>query len=400
MDIAIGLEGYYHKHTGDSVTTVLTTDIVWPEQFNSSVIVVKENNNRIFTQMDLTTDYSVSYDGSNKLIVTLVSAATSAERIHIWPSQPRTDGNRRPYSNNTWENINCDFIFVRGHTAVRWVDAEDYVFNRMTAAANFVKLYEFNPFDERNGQGGDFMAWYGCVLTYQSGLVGSPSTLTGIDLGPGSVFNTGVSIRGDLLWRHSGINRLVQTRDTEQVVLTGTITTNGSAVVIGSGTKFQDELTLVGAVPDLVIIDGTKRGIVSIDSDTQITLSSSAPAQVGIPVTRFNLQNTVSYDMNFSASGEGQTNTKSASMGHFIKGSGSVATGEATILSGQTFIEVPFSLSRIPRIGEIIQTPHSGLNGRTVQISNIDADSFRINVNTAAASNYTFGWKIDLMEIN
>lgn len=402
LDIAIGLEGYYHTEQGDGVKTVFNTGVVWPEQFNSSVVVMVEDSDRRFNEQTLTTDYTVSYDGSNVLTITLSSPLASNERIHIWPSQPRTDGNRRPLSNNSWSNIHCDFVFVAAHTAVRWVDAEDDTSSRYLLAANDAIIYNYNPYLTRKGEGGDFMTSTSCVLSYQSGLVGDPSTLTGFHLGPGSKNIVGLGVIMDLTWEHAGVNRSIDLVDGGEVTLTGTVSiTSGLPTVTGVGTKFRDELTLVGAVPDVVIIDGVKYGISSIDSDTQLTLLTNANSTlVGENASRYNFNNRCSYDMLFSGTGDGQTNANDKTMGHYYYNSNNRDSGEATILNGNTFVTVPFELARTPKRGEINVNAFSGIAGRSIQISNITSNSFRINVSSAAVADYDFGWEINLKELN
>ena len=404
LDVAIGLEGYYHLHQGDGATTVIATGQVWPETFDSSVVVIEENFNRIFRAMDLTTDYTVAYDGSDNLTVTMASAPSASTRIHIWPAMPRTDAGahaRRPISNNVWERIKTLYIFKRGFQAIRWVDAETYRDVRLMAGADNVILWVFNPGD-RNGQGGDFMHWDAGVISYQGevGFAENPSTLKGISFGPGTVFNTSHGLAGDLVWRHSGNNKLIEVNDTETTVLTGNVTTDGTAVVLGSGTEFTKELTLIGSVPDTVIIEGVIYGIASIDSATQLTTTVVVPVAAAVAISRYNYHNAVSYDMQFRSTGEGQLVSDALSIGHYIRGSASQASGTATMAISTTAITVPFKLSRLPTPGEIHVTAHSGLAGRSIQVSNITLTSFNINVNTSAAAEYTFGYSIELRDIN
>jgi hypothetical protein len=395
LDIAIGLEGYYYRHQGDGATTIINTDIVWPEQFNSSVVVLEENNNRIFTQMVLTTDYTVSYDGSDKLIITLTIAADSNSRIHIWPAQPRTDLNRRPYSNNLWENIRCSYVFVRGHQAIRWVDAETYRFERLLANANFVRLHITNPFTDRTGQGGDYLRFDDSIWGYQS-TVTDETSLLGIDMGPGSNSMIGTGMRYDLSWTTP-----FESDDKATVSATGTVTVNnGSAAVVGLGTSFTDEFTLIGASPDIIVIDGIRKGIASINSDTSITLAvASTVTDSGLSIERYNVQNGNSYDFQFAAIGSGFTTAQIEQVARFFEGSLTEQSGTATILNGGTSVTVTNTLYRAPDIGEIQVTPHSITDGRTWSISDITNTSFRINLNSAAGADYNFGWAIKLTSL-
>lgn len=68
---------------GNGVTTSFNTGLILPERNQGSAIILRESRLRVFTELVYGTDYSVSYDGSNRLIVGLTSALASDQRIHV-----------------------------------------------------------------------------------------------------------------------------------------------------------------------------------------------------------------------------------------------------------------------------------------------------------------------------
>ncbi len=400
LDIAQGLEGYYYKHEGDGVTTILNTNVVWPEQLPSSVTVCKEDVNRTYTQLELNTDYTIAYDGSNKLTVTLIVAANAEENIHIWPSQPRTDGNRRPLSNNSWKNIKCDFVFNQGFLTTRWVDAETHSEGRILLAADNSSCYVHNPYRSRGGEGGDFMNYANMVLGYQTGLVPNPLTLHGFNLGPMSTNLSGQGVIMDLFWGNYPDNRALVINDGLEVPLTGTISLNsGVTTVVGTGTKFTEELTKVGNIDDVLLVDGVKYGIDTIVSDTELTLTFSPSVTGSFSGFRYNLQNLVSYDIQFGSMGTGQSNINSKLSGHLIRNTNTIDRDEVTIPAGTTTATIPFELYRQPQVSEITVTPMTSIgNAGFWWVSNITSNTFDITIGNALAYDMDFGWKIEIVE--
>lgn len=69
--------------------------------------------------------------------------------------------------------------------------------------------------------------------------------------------------------------------------------------------------------------------------------------------------------------------------------------GSATILAGNTYVDVPHGLSAPPTIDQIIITPQDDLAGRTAWPSNPGASTFRINISTVDPDvNHVFSWQI------
>lgn len=403
ISIDVGLEGYYYKTAGDGTTgPYTTTGQAWPETNPGSIVVLKETSNRVFTQLDLTTDYTLSYNGSDEAVITTVANLTANERIHVWPAQPRTDGNRRPLSNNLWENIRCQYCFARGHTSVRWVDAETYRFERIYLAADFARAYVTNPYTDRTGQGGDYATYQECIISYQSALGVSLSTLQGWNLGPGSAAMVGESIRMDFSWKVGATNRSLFITDGRRVALTGTVAgTSGSPTLTGTSTVFTEEVTLIGTNKDRIEVDGNIYVITSIDSDTQITLASNlSTSPSGATAYRVNTENQSDYQFEFASMGDGFVQGKSGQGGRATFNSLTERYGSAVIANGNTAVTVTHGLPRTPKVGEIQVTAHSVTGGRTWSVSNVTSTTFNINVNTAAAANYTFGWQVRLFELN
>lgn len=401
LDIAIGQEGYYFVHEGDGSTTVINTGIAWPEQNIGSVVVLRENTLRSWTELTPVTDYTVSYPSGN-LTVTLTTAATSTQRIHIWPSQPRTDGNRRPISNNLWQNIRVDYLFGRGHASIRWVDAETYQFERLTVSGDFGRAYLTNPYNNRTGQGGDYGAFEDCIVTYRPELSLTVTTLRGFDFGPGSQSMSGRGIRMDRPWLDGGVSYALLYKDRRRVALTGTVSgTSGSPTVTGVGTLFKQQLTLIGEVDDLFEVGGDLYAIASIDSDTQITLSTNlTTSPSGAASHRVNIQNGVDALLHFTSTGDGFYSNRSWQTGTVTINSLTERSGSATILNGDTSVTITHGLRRAPLPGELFITSHAAMAGRSMSVGAITDTAFIVNISSAAGANYTIGWHARLMELN
>jgi hypothetical protein len=404
LDVAAGYEAYQYVHTGNGSTTVISTDITWPEQFNSSVVVLKEDSRRIFAELALTSQYNVSYP-SGKLVVTLSSPAATNEKIWIYPSCP-VNGGRIPISNNSWERIRCSYIFSRGHLAVRWLDAETYTDEHLPLAQDYAACYELNPYTARGGQAGDYNTYSGCVLTWLPFMPGitNAATLQAFKLGPGSFNIVGDAVKCDLSWINGPFSTAIAVADKGTVALTGTVsTTLGSSIVTGSGTVFRNQLSLVGSVKDVVLINGLYYGIQSIDSDTQITLSTPVGATAsGLTISKHNYSDIAGYDINFSSVGAGENNRRVAQTegGQARSRSRTLDYGVFTISSGSTFTIVPHRVWRAFSVYEIQLTSLSLLDGRSISVSNITAANFRVNISSAAAANYTIGYRIELLPLN
>lgn len=402
LDIAIGLEGYYYKHVGDGTTTSINTGVVWPERNLGSVTVLKEYSARRFAELARGTDFTVSYDASDVLTVNLAAAATANERIHIWPSSPRTDGNRRPISNNVWSNIRCMYVFSRGFQAIRWVDAETHLFPRLLAAADHVRLFVTNPYTTRTGQGGDYMAIEDAVLGKMDALISNSATITAMEFGPGSLSMQGRGIRMDQLWLHSSANKSLAVTDNFAVTVPGTVSgTVGSPVVTGTGTSFLRDFTLIGSDKDLIEIGGAIYGIESIDSDTQITLLSNLQATVsGAAIKRVMRTSAADAQFSFASMGDGFYPTQALQSGEVTINSLTKRGGVATIPTGAGLVDVKHGLRRLPRADEIILTPNANTGGHSVWITLPNATTLRIHCDPAATSDLTFGWQAHLRGLN
>jgi hypothetical protein len=405
LDVAAGFEEYQYVHVGNGSTTIINTAKTWPEQFNSSVVVLKESNRRIFSELTLSTDYTVSYP-SGLLQVVLTTPAASNERIWIYPACPR-NLNRRPISNNSWEHVRASYIFSRGHTAVRWLDAETYTDEHLPLASDFAVCYDTNPYLTRGGQGGDYNTYNGCVLTYLTFMPGltNSTTCRAFRFGPGSFNMVGDAVKMDLTWENgSGINHGVEVINKGILQLAGTVsTTAGSAVVTGVGTAFRNQLSLVGSVVDVVRIDNVFYGIASIDSNLQITLATNALSTLsGVACFRQNFSDIAGYDINFSSIGAGLNNRRliQTEGGQSRSRSRTLDYGTFTILSGQTSATVSHRVWRAPAFYEIRLTPASLLNGRSISVSNTTTTTFQANISSAAAADYNIGYIIELLPLN
>jgi hypothetical protein len=68
--------------------------------------------------------------------------------------------------------------------------------------------------------------------------------------------------------------------------------------------------------------------------------------------------------------------------------------GSATILAGNTYVDVPHGLSFTPTIDQIVLTPQDALGGRSFWPTNPTSTTFRINIDMADPdTNHTFSWQ-------
>lgn len=390
--VTIGQDGWGTSFQGDGTTTVINTGLAWPELFDSSVSVFRENFGRNFVQLTLGTDYSVSYPGG-LLRITLTSPAATTDRIHIFPSQARADASagrqRRPFSNNHWTKIASNFNFGHSWQDLRWVDAESYGQIRFHAAADQVRAFVTNPGSERSCEAGDFNSYHDCVMSYVGAT--DPTTIWGWFLGPGSLQMTGSSIMMDLNWVHSGVNRAINNVGRRSVALTGTVaTTAGSTAVVGTGSLFTQQLTLVGDSKDKIEIGGVVYGIASINSATSITLTSNAASTAsGQAANRINAKNGNSYSFDWANVGTSEYSNYRGGVGASTFGSSTEFAATVTVAAAATSVVVPHNLWRAPSLSADVigLTPMSNINiggvDRIAWVSNITATSVQVNLSAA-----------------
>lgn len=402
LDFAAGFEELQYTHIGDETTTVINTGTVWPEQFPSSVIVLKENARRILSELTFSTDYTVSYP-SGILEITLAVPASSDERIWIYPSCP-VAANRRPISNNSWVNCQSRSVKSRGHTSFRWLDAEVHEDEHIQLHQNNAVAYDTNPYETRGGEGGDYISYANSVVTY-SGAVADPDTLIGWRLGPGSFNTMGSAIKMDLGWVNESENRSLAIKDISLgfYELPGTVSiTQGTKIVTGANTVFTQKLSLIGASRDIVRIEGSDYGIASIDSDTQITLATNAKATLSAAkIYRFNPVDNTGYYFTFCDMSLEKNNKRESPTGGGIAQSSNRTTafGEFIIPQGQTSVTINHGVWREFKTYEIRLTPASQLDGRSLSVNSITKDTFTVDVDTAGAS-CTIGYFIQLLTLN
>lgn len=409
--VTIGQDGWGTSFQGDGTATVIDTGDVWPEQFNSSVAVFKENFQRNFQHLEVGTDYAVTYPSGN-LRVTLTAPASNNERVHIFPAQPRADSaagkQRRPFSNNTWREIKTRYgVYGHGFQDLRWVDAENYSIMRMVAANDGVMLFRTNPSRDRTCEAGDFNTYHDCVMTYQGDV--DASTVTGWSFGPGSLQMTGTAIMCDLRWVHGGVNRALNNNSAKRVQLTGNVsTTSGLPVVTGAGgVRFRSELTLMGDSVDHIEIDGVVYQIASIDSGTQLTLATNAQNTLSnVDAFRINTKNANSYDFQWASMGTGAYNNHRGGVGRSEYGSSTEYTATVLIPSGQTAVTVPHNLWRAPsRSSDEVQVTalsnfFIGGVARYPWVSHITEESVQVNLSDSYTSGLTLKLKLKLGPLN
>jgi hypothetical protein len=67
----------------------------------------------------------------------------------------------------------------------------------------------------------------------------------------------------------------------------------------------------------------------------------------------------------------------------------------ATIVIGQTFVDIPHGSSNTPTVDDIAIMPHDNLGGRSWWIDTIGATNFRLNISSLdGAGAHEFGWRL------
>jgi hypothetical protein len=67
----------------------------------------------------------------------------------------------------------------------------------------------------------------------------------------------------------------------------------------------------------------------------------------------------------------------------------------ATIVIGQTFVDVPHGSFSIPTVDDIAVVPHDNLGGRSWWIDTIGSVNFRLNISSAdGGAAHEFGWRL------
>ncbi len=397
---SIGHEGtFVFRFQGNGSTTVINTGLAWPETFNSSVVVLRESSNRIFSELVRGTDYTVAYP-SGICTVTMTTAPGTSERIHIYPSTPIPSGggNRRPISNNTW-SVFCRYVFIRGFQDVRWVDAERYSDSNLSLAGNFARAFVHNPYELRTGQGGDYSLYDNVIVTYQEGasFVTDPNTVRAFEFGPGSFGMRGLACIFDFEWiAADGSNHAITSRDREAVTISGlTVNTNNTNTITAATGSFTDHFSaLGGAARDRIRIGGVEYTIATI-SASSMTLGATVPGTAtGLACERISITSKVEYNLDNSALGYPFATGK-GNMGTFQTATATSAFGTATINSGASSVVVTHNLNRTPRTEEITITP-AGAAAASWWISNRTATTFQVNIPSAAGVGTGIGWRVDL----
>jgi hypothetical protein len=66
----------------------------------------------------------------------------------------------------------------------------------------------------------------------------------------------------------------------------------------------------------------------------------------------------------------------------------------ATVLAGETYVDVPHGLSTVPTADDISITPKDDLGGRSWFIDPIDATNFRLNISSLDLADHVFGYHL------
>jgi len=71
-----------------------------------------------------------------------------------------------------------------------------------------------------------------------------------------------------------------------------------------------------------------------------------------------------------------------------------VDSGEATVVSGETYVDKAHGLSLTPDINKIKLTPKDDLGGRSYWISDVGGTTFRVNIGSMDMVDHVFGYVI------
>jgi len=71
----------------------------------------------------------------------------------------------------------------------------------------------------------------------------------------------------------------------------------------------------------------------------------------------------------------------------------SYQTGTTSIVTGDVFVEVPHNLGRVPTNVQV--TPRNEITGPGFWVSDVDSDSFRVNLSQSEAGDTGFYWRIE-----
>jgi len=394
--VLIGREAYHHAHTADGTTDPITAPYAWPELNNGSVVVHVQALDGSWSVLEVDTDFTLAYDGSDQPVVTPLSATTSGDIWHIWPAQPVTTGNRRPISSMKIEMIG-DAI-KHGILIGRWADGLKIggLIRRVTDAATAVR---FNPYNasavrKRTGQAGDNIHFTDLITTDGTSS-GTPAAA--VSLGAGSY-----KLTGGIGFDGSGYSSLqIVPADCEFETLTGTASSSG-AVVTGTGTAFLTELTLVGSNADKIVnTDGQVLSISSIDSDTQITLTATPTTTMsGATLKSKNIENVVSGQIMLSSDGDGLAYGKPYA-DRLWQWPPRRYVGIATVTAGLTSVTVTFPepLARAPVIGEVQVTADENTGLRHwAAASSFTRESIVVSQNATAGGDRDYAVSVNLFD--
>lgn len=381
-----GLDESYSEYTGNGSTTAFATtwNFTWPADV--AVGVWKADGSLV--KPTLTTDYTVSGGAGGTGTVTFLVAPAVGDVVMLWPS---VANNRiSPISGNSFDDIAVRRAVKFGIALIRWVDSETYRKCYIQVTSNGAADVICNPFTNGNGET-DINNFQDCTFVYGTavGEVTDEASVRMFNLGPGSQNTTG-TCKSDGSW-----GTQMQVLDTSLQQLTGTVaTTNGSPIVTGTGTKFTEQLTLIGATKDRIVINGVLRGIASIDSNTQITTTVNwGTTQSGQTAFRSNGANAVSYDLWVSDPGA----LAFAGNCRFQYKLSSFASGTATLAAATTYTVIyDHVMWRAPTLDEIRVTMGVGSISWFVAPASLSITQFVITFSAAVTGD--IGWSVTLAD--
>lgn len=395
--IVRGYDPYEYKASGTGDMTPIATNIIWPETYNSSVMVVRESSVRRYTELVRGTDYTVAYDGSNKLTVIPLVNRTVGENWIVYTANPEDTG-RRPVSNITLTNIDISYVDQTFITCVRWVDEVIIEKCRLVASSDNVDFIRLNPYTTRGGEGGDHCHINFCTFSYilDPLLVTNHETIRMVRGGPGSYALTGIQNTLDFDWMTSGgLHHGIAITDTQENLLPITISTNGTSTVTAGSGSFRDWFTAIGT-PDRCLINGVEYSIATIGTTT-MTLGASVPGTAsGVAISRKSFLAVADNYLQFANMGTGFPGSTGKS-GMLRGNSTGFEVGSATILSGNAYVDVPLLLWRAPKLNEIAIMPGtSGMAGFFIVPTEMAKNKMRVQLPSAAGTDQQFSYKVEM----
>lgn len=386
-----GLEDNYTEAegTGAQLDVTTTFDVKWP----ADLLVTRfRESTGTLQRLPYTTGYTITSGAagvSGTATVRPVVNLPVGDKLMIWPA--RASGPLKPITNNDLHLWLQDVTRATVY-AVRYMDSDRITGHARLSEDGAAHIWT-NPAGIWNAET-DYINLMTPVFGHSAATA---TTVHVLRFGPGTTRVTG-NVVFDSAWG-TGSALATDLTDREHVTLTGTVTTTGAnSTVTGAGTLFTEEVPFIGAgTPRIKFIDdGSVYAIVSVTSNTVLTVSGTPAARAGATIQYDDPPSGVTYSsLTVSNRGDGGN----APVSTFNRKSGTFAKGQAAIANPDVLVDVkyPHDLARQPTAGEIMVTPHNEIDpGVSWYIDSIGPTSFRIRMSGASGGTEVFGYRIEL----